>query len=65
MKNEELKEWLEDKIFWADSELERWIESSKDDVIPDRVSRRVIETEALCYRIVLRKVKELEAQEVQ
>ena len=55
---EELAIWLEDEIVHKEQELQRVIDSNRKMPIPDLISRRVIESEMLAYRIVRRKIKE-------
>ena len=55
---EELAIWLDDEIVHKEQELQRVIDSNRKMPIPDLISRRVIESEMLAYRIVRRKIKE-------
>ena len=55
---EELAVWLDDEIVHKEQELQRVIDSNSKMPIPDLISRRVIESEMLAYRIVRRKIKE-------
>ena len=57
---EELAIWLEDEIVHKEQELQRVIDSNRKMPIPDLISRRVIESEMLAYRIVRRKIKEVQ-----
>ena len=57
---EELAVWLDDEIVHKEQELQRVIDSNRKMPIPDLISRRVIESEMLAYRIVRRKIKEVQ-----
>jgi len=56
MNIEELREWLAENLSDAESWLERIKESNRKMPLPDIVARRVIETEAMVYRNILRKI---------
>ena len=56
MNIEELREWLAENLSDAERWLERIKESNRKMPLPDIVARRVIETEAMVYRIILRKI---------
>ena len=56
MNIKELREWLAEKLNDAESDLERIKESNRKMPLPDIVARRVIETEAMVYRNILRKI---------
>ena len=54
---EELSVWLTEEIEYTEDELRKVIEANSKMPIPDRVSRRVVETKILAYRIVRDKIK--------
>ncbi len=54
----DLTTWIEEKITTYERELEIIKQSNKRYPIPDIVSRRVVETQIMDYRNILRKLKE-------
>ena len=56
----ELTEWIEEHLEGKKHDLEIVLGANSKMPFPDLVSRRVVETEILVYRIMLRKVRELQ-----
>ena len=53
----ELKEWLKDHISDEERNLEMIRQSNREMPIPDLVARRVVETQIMDYRNILRKIE--------
>ena len=52
----ELKEWLKDHIADEERNLEMIRQSNREMFIPDIVARRVVETQIMDYRNILRRL---------
>jgi len=56
MNIEELRQWLTERLSDVEKDLEGIKESNRNKPLPDIVSRRVIEAEAMIYRNILREI---------